>query len=181
MGDVKLQSVSGEVEGDVGGDVRAGSVSGNIHLSARKARSIAIKTVSGNISVLGGSGETDVSSVSGTIQVEEGTQTRAHFKSVSGDVDATLGLSSDSQLDGESVSGDLKLMIATIPAADFDVQTLSGDIENCFGPKPVQHRMGPGSRLAFKMGEGNARVQISTKSGNVSLCSEHGQPSKPSV
>jgi hypothetical protein len=179
-GDVKLQSVSGEVQGDVGGDVRAGSVSGNIHLSARNAKSIALKSVSGDIILSGGSGETDVSSVSGTIKVEEGTQTRAHFKSVSGDVDATLGLGSESQLDGESVSGNIQLNIATIPAADFDVQTLSGDIENCFGPKPVQPKLGPGSRLAFKVGEGHAHVQISTKSGDVTLCTAH-TPTRPSA
>jgi DUF4097 and DUF4098 domain-containing protein YvlB len=181
LGDLKLQSVSGEVKGEVGGDVHAGSVSGNIHLKARSAKSVTIKTVSGDITLAGGSGETDATSVSGSIKVDAGTQTRVHFKTVSGDVIATLGMSSDAQIDSESVSGDIKLSFNTNPVADFDVQSFSGDIENCFGPKPVEPKHGPGSRLAFKNGDSNARVQISTKSGDVSLCTEHAQSTKPSA
>jgi len=179
-GDLKLQSVSGDVRGDVGGDVRAGSVSGDIDLSAPSAKSISLKTVSGDIRFRGGSGETDVSTVSGTIEVREGTQSRARFRSVSGDISAALGVSEDAQIEAESVSGAVKLKFATLPAANFDVQTFSGDIDNCFGPKPVQPMRGPGSRLEFKNGDGNAHVQISTKSGDVSLCTAHGQPGKPS-
>jgi Putative adhesin len=179
LGDLQLQSVSGEVEGEVGGDLRAGSVSGDIRLSARSAKSIAVKTVSGDITLGGGSGETDVSTVSGTIKVEEGLQSRAHFKSVSGDVTAKLSMTGDAQVDGESVSGNIDLGFTALPSADFDVQSFSGDIKNCFGPKPVEPRHGPGSRLAFKNGESNARVQISTKSGDVRLCTEHAPPTKP--
>jgi hypothetical protein len=50
------------------------------------------------------------------------------------------------------------------------VQSFSGDIKNCFGPKPVESHYGPGSRLQFSNGDGRARVQINTKSGNVQLC-----------
>lgn len=180
LGDLKLQSVSGDVKGEVGGDLRAGSVSGNINMAARSAKSLAVKTVSGDITLTGGSGESDVTTVSGTIKVNEGTQTRAHFKSVSGDVTATFGMSNDAQIDGESVSGDIKLKFIGNPSADFDVQSFSGDIDNCFGPKPVEPRHGPGSRLAFKNGDSGARVQVSTKSGDVNLCTEH-PPAKPSA
>jgi DUF4097 and DUF4098 domain-containing protein YvlB len=180
LGNLKLQSVSGEVKGDLGGDLRAGSVSGNIHLNARSAKSLAVKTVSGDITLVGGSGETDLSTVSGTIKVQAGTQSRAHFKSVSGDVRAVFGMTGNAQVDGESVSGDIELSFLNDPAAEFDVQTFSGDIVNCFGPKPVQPAHGPGSRLAFKNGDSNARVQISTKSGDVSLCTERGA-AKPSA
>ena len=181
LGDLKLQSVSGDVKGEVGGDLRAGSVSGNINLKARSARSIAVRSVSGDITLAAGNGESDVTTISGTVKVEEGMQTRAHFKSVSGDVTASLGMNGETQLDGESVSGAINIRFASIPVADFDVQSVSGDIDSCFGPKPVEPRHGPGSRLAFKNGESNARVQISTKSGDVRLCTEHAQPTKPSA
>lgn len=174
LGDLRLQSVSGDVHGEVGGDLHAGSVSGDIILNARSAKSIAVKTVSGDVTLDGGSGETDVTTVSGTVKIDEGTQTRAHFKSVSGDVTARLAMSADAQIDGQSVSGDISLKFAGVPAADFDVQTLSGGIENCFGPKPAESRHGPGSRLEFKNGDGGARVQISTKSGDVKLCTDQG-------
>lgn len=46
---------------------------------------------------------------------------------------------------------------------------------NCFGPKSKEAQYGPGSRLAFKNGEGSAHVQIETKSGNVNLCTKDSQ------
>ena len=86
----------------------------------------------------------------------------------------------DGRFEGESVSGNLVVKLAGTPAADFDVQSVSGNISNCFGPKPKEAQYGPGSRLAFKSGEGNAQVQIETKSGNVSLCTRDSQGKKDS-
>ena len=97
---------------------------------------------------------------------------RGRFKSVSGDMTAGLGLTPAAQIEGESVSGDVALNFAAPPAAEFDVQSFSGDIKNCFGPKPVESRYGPGSRLQFSNGEGRARVQINTKNGDVRLCAK---------
>jgi DUF4097 and DUF4098 domain-containing protein YvlB len=179
-GDLKLHSVSGEIQGEVGGDLQAGSVSGDIRLNAKSSKSTVIKTVSGDITLSGGSGESDVTTVSGTIKVDEGTQTRAHFKSVSGDVSASLAMSPDAQIDAQSVSGDINLTFPAVPSADFDVQTFSGEIQNCFGPKAAESRHGSGSRLEYKNGDSSARVQIATKSGDVKLCTDRGT-GKPSA
>jgi DUF4097 and DUF4098 domain-containing protein YvlB len=180
LGDLHLQSVSGDVKGEVGGNLQAGSVSGDIHLDAKSAKSLTVKTVSGDITLTGGSGESDVTTVSGTIKLQEGTQTRAHFKSVSGDVSATLGMSADAQVDAQSVSGDITLRFPDIPTADFDVQTISGEIESCFGPKP-ESRPGSGSRLEYKNGASAGRIQVAAKSGNISLCTDQGRAAKPSA
>ena len=48
-GDLKLQTVSGQLSGDAGGDVRAGTVSGDVRLTARAAKIIEVKTISGDI------------------------------------------------------------------------------------------------------------------------------------
>jgi hypothetical protein len=53
------------------------------------------------------------------------------------------------------------LAALTIPAA--------GTIDNCFGPKATESRCGPGSRLLYKHGDGNAKIRIDTKSGDVRL------------
>jgi hypothetical protein len=84
----------------------------------------------------------------------------------------SLTLPPDGQMESESVSGRVDLMFENEPLAEFDVQTFSGDIKNCFGPKPLESRYGPGSRLQFKNGEGHAHVRISTKSGEVKLCAK---------
>ncbi|HEY4445006.1 MAG TPA: DUF4097 family beta strand repeat-containing protein [Steroidobacteraceae bacterium] len=170
LGDLKLQSVSGSVSGDVGGDVRASTVSGDVRLTAHAAKAVEVKTISGDIQLMGGGGEVDVTTVSGSATIELADVTRGRFKSVSGDMTADLALRPDGQIESESVSGDISLKFAAVPAAEFDVQSFSGDIRNCFGPKPMQSRYGPGSRLEFKNGEGHGQVRVNTKSGDVKLC-----------
>jgi hypothetical protein len=172
MGDVKLQSVSGKLSGDAGGNIRASTVSGEIRLTARAAKTIEVKSISGDIQLTGGGGEADITTVSGNVTVELADVARGRFKSVSGDMTAELALARDGQIEGESVSGNVSLKFAAAPAADFDVQSFSGSIKNCFGPKPLESRYGPGSRLEFKSGEGQAHVRVNTKSGDVSLCTK---------
>jgi hypothetical protein len=170
FGDLKVQTVSGNLSGDAGGDVRATTVSGDVRLTARAAGAIEIKTISGDIRLTGGGGEVDISTVSGKAIIELADVGRGRFKSVSGDIQAELALTHDGRIEGESVSGDLSLTFAAAPAAEFDVQSFSGDIKNCFGPKPVESRYGPGSRLQFTNEAGHGRVRINTKSGDVRLC-----------
>lgn len=169
-GEVELHTVSGNITGEVGGNLRAQTVSGEVRLKAPAAKSFRISTVSGDIQASGGDGESDVTTVSGSADLTLGTQSRAHFKSVSGDFTVALGLSPDAQVDGEAVSGNVKLNLHGAAAADYDVETHSGSIHNCFGPKPEEPRYGPGSRLMFKNGDSSARVHVVTHSGDVRLC-----------
>jgi DUF4097 and DUF4098 domain-containing protein YvlB len=172
LGNLKLQTVSGRVSGEVSGDVYATTVSGDVQLTARAAKAIEVKTISGDIRLTGGGGEVDITSVSGSARIELSDVTRGRFKSVSGDLTAALTLMSEGQIDSESVSGNVSLKFAGTPNAEFDVQSFSGDIRNCFGPKPMESRYGPGSRLQFKNGEGHAHVRVNTKSGDVELCTK---------
>lgn len=172
VGRLEVQSVSGNIEADVARDARLNSVSGDVRVGTRpEGGRLEVRTVSGNVSVQGGAGgEVSVGSVSGDVKLGLGTVSRARFESVSGDVSIDAGLAADGRLEAESVSGDVTLRLATPPAGEFDVETLSGEIENCFGPKPVEPKYGPGFRLTFREGQGAAVVRIDTKSGDVRLC-----------
>jgi DUF4097 and DUF4098 domain-containing protein YvlB len=172
LGDLKLQTVSGSVTGEAGGDVRAATVSGEVRLTARAAKAIEVRTISGDIRLTGGGGEVDITTVSGSGTMELSDVTRGRFKSVSGDLAVALSLTPEGRIDGESVSGNVNLKFGSTPNAEFDVQSFSGDIKNCFGPKPMESRYGPGSRLQFKNGEGHAHVRVNTKSGDVELCAK---------
>jgi len=172
-GDMKLQTVSGNITGDGGGDLRANSVSGNVTLKAAAAKSIEVRTISGDISLTGGDADTEVTTISGNAKMSLGSVTRARLKTISGTLSANLGTRPDAQIEGESVSGDVKLEFASAPSADFEIETLSGSIDNCFGPKPTAtHRYGPGLRLTFKTGDTRGSVKVSTKSGDVRLCAK---------
>jgi Putative adhesin len=171
-GALELRTVSGNISGEGGGDLRVNDVSGDIHFTATAAKRIEAKSISGSIVLTGGNTEIEASTVSGDARLTLGTVSRARFKTVSGGISATLGAAADAQIDGESVSGDIRLDFAGEPAADFNVQTLSGDIENCFGPKPEEPRHGPGKRLMFKTGDTSARVHLTSNSGEVRLCAK---------
>ncbi len=170
LGDAKLQTVSGSVSGEVGGDLRVNGVSGPVRMTARAARHTEIGTVSGDVALTGDGGELEITTISGAARVEAGTLSRVRLKTVSGSLSARLALTADGQLDAESVSGTIGLAFPSPPAADFDVQTLSGAIASCFGPKPERRGYGPGTRLIFKEGAGLARVHVSTQSGSIDLC-----------
>lgn len=169
-GDANLRTVSGNISGNVGGNLRANTATGTIHVDAPAAKSIEAKTIDGDIQLTGGSSELEVVTVSGNAKIHLGTLSRGRFKTISGNVSADLSLAPDGELDGESVSGNLSFNFPSMPAARFDVQSFSGSIDNCFGPKAERAHYGPGSRLEFNSGAGNARVRIETKSGDVHLC-----------
>jgi len=171
-GALELRTVSGNISGDGGGDLRANDVSGDIRFTATAAKRIEAKSISGNIVLTGGDADIEANTVSGDAHLTLGTVSRARFRTVSGSISARLGTAADAQIDGESVSGDIRLDFAGEPAADFDVQTLSGDIDNCFGPKPEEPRHGPGKRLRFKTGDTSARVHLTSNSGEVRLCAK---------
>jgi DUF4097 and DUF4098 domain-containing protein YvlB len=170
QGDAYLRSISGNISGDVGGNLRVNTVTGTVRLSAPSAKRIEIKTISGNIQLTGGPGEAELSTVSGKVQADLGSLTRGRFKSISGDVTANYSMAPDAEIEGESVSGTIRFGFAATPDADFDVQSFGGSIDNCFGPKPTKPQYGPGTKLIFKSGGGHGNVRIATKSGDIKLC-----------
>jgi len=170
QGDVNLRTISGNLSGEVGGNLRANTATGSVNMTARAAKSIEVKTINGDVRLTGGSGEVDVGTVSGEAKIDLATLSNGHFRSISGDMSTSLSLAPDARLEGESVSGNLRFDFPQQPSAEVDVQTISGDIENCFGATATKAQYGPGSRLQFKAGDGRAHVHIRTKSGNVKLC-----------
>jgi hypothetical protein len=172
-GDATLRSVGGNISGEVGANLRANSVTGNIRLAAPNAKSIEAKTINGDVELKGAPAEVEVVTVSGNAKVQLGAVSRGRFKTISGNVTAALSLAPDAELEGESVSGNLRFDFPAAPAAQFDVQSFGGNIDSCFGPKPESAHYAPGSRLEFKSGDGSGHVHIETKSGDVHLCAPH--------
>ena len=174
QGNQEVQSVSGDLQIAASRDVRIGSVSGDVHLTAgNESKLLEVGTVSGDVHMTGGGGDVTINTVSGDGMVSVGTASRLHVKTVSGDFRISAGLTTDGRFEGEAVSGDLWIEFTNgLPPAEFDVQSFSGDISTCFGQKPVTERYGPGSRLAYKEGAGSARVKVDTKSGDVSICTK---------
>ncbi len=174
QGNQEVHSISGDLRIAASREVRVGTVSGDVHLTAgNDTKLLEVATVSGDVSVSGGGGDVSVTTVSGDGTVSVGTVSKLHVKTVSGDFRVASALTADGRLDAEAVSGDLTIeFVGAVPPAEFDVQSFSGDLSSCFGQKPVRERYGPGSRLAYKEGAGTARVKVDTKSGDVTICTK---------
>mgnify|MGYP002780499279 CR=1 FL=1 len=186
--DLHVRTVSADV--DVGevrpGEVRVGSVSGEVRVRA-EVRSLAeVESVSGDVTVEAGAAEVRAKSVSGDVRVRGGRRLQlgtvsgdvqaqsdalelGRFESVSGEVSYSGALAANATLDARSHSGDVTLRLPERVAADFNAQSFSGDISNAFGPAAEREsRYGPGRKLQFSTGRG-ARVSAQTFSGDVRL------------
>lgn len=169
-GRLELESVSGEVDvrGDVG-QADLSTVSGRIRF-AGSTPSLAAESVSGAVRVEGANGQLELSTVSGRLEVMAGSLERGTLESVSGSVELSCTLAQGARLDIDSHSGNVTLDLPRDASASFEIQTFSGRIDNESGPEPQRtDRYGPGERLEFSRGGGDARVTVETFSGNVRL------------
>lgn len=175
QGDAHLQTVSGDIKGEVGGaSLQVTTVSGDVHLTARNSRDLRLKTVSGDLMLEGPGGEVAFTTVSGDAQMSLGSLSRLRLESVSGDMHVKAGLAPNGQFEASSVSGDVQVDFAGQPDADFELQAFSGEIRSCFpGGQPVKEKYGPETRLNFRNGQGGGRVNVDTKSGDISVCTAH--------
>jgi DUF4097 and DUF4098 domain-containing protein YvlB len=169
-GSQQLRTVSGDIESDGAAAAHVNTVSGDVHLSTQDAASAQIETMSGDLTVNGAGGDVSINTVSGGGHLKLGTLHSLSLRTVSGDFEIDARLDAAAQVRAESVSGDVKLAFSGSPGAEFDLHSLSGAISNCTGPKATHPEYGPGSRLSFSTGDGKARVQMSSTSGDLTLC-----------
>jgi DUF4097 and DUF4098 domain-containing protein YvlB len=172
-GEQRLKTVSGEIETQAfDAPVSVGSVSGDITLAGSGGKAVArTENVSGATTVSGVRGSYEGQVVSGTIEAEVAAAEKLRVESVSGDLDVRAGLGAAASVEMNSISGTITLTLKPPVSAEFDIQSFSGDIENCFGPEPRdKSKYSPGSELNFTQGDGGARVDIETLSGEIVLC-----------
>ena len=184
--EVEVECVSAWVEvSGVTGSVEAASISGEVTVTGA-CEEIEAESISGDVVVDGGAPEIEAASISGDVQVR-GSVCEVDAQSVSGNLSLAcerfLGLNVESvsgyakvegDLDSEGSfsfdlhSGDLILMVPADVSADFEIETFSGEIDNGFGQKSRKtSKYAPGRELEFPTGAGEARVRISTFSGDV--------------
>lgn len=168
----EIHSVSGTIKSDGTSSARINTVSGEIHLSVITGSSAEIHSVSGDVTLTGAGGEVSVTTVSGDGHLMLDTLQHFRLHTVSGEFAIGARLEPTAQFEASSVSGSLHADFSATPAAQFDLHSLSGGISNCTDPKQVGPHHGPGSRLIFATGDGNAQVHLSSTSGDLSVCSK---------
>lgn len=165
---IQIETVSGntEVSADPG-HLDLESVSGDIEIRTTSDR-IDMETVSGDIEGDDLNGELKIATVSGEVLISTQEAERAHFESVSGDLELELNLATGADIDIASLSGDVELAFKKGLSAEVTVSSFSGSIRSDQGEvKSARH--GPQKSLSFRTGDGSGRVRIESFSGDVRI------------
>jgi DUF4097 and DUF4098 domain-containing protein YvlB len=172
-GPQNLESVSGVMNTQAyDAPVSTSAVSGDVTITGNGGKA-AVKTenVSGTSTVTGVRGEFQGEVVSGEIHATVAAAQNVDVNSVSGDIVLNAELAAEGEVDMETVSGTLTLNLKPPVNADFDIESFSGDIEVCFGPKARgTSKYTPGSELVFTQGNGGARIELQSLSGEIRVC-----------
>jgi DUF4097 and DUF4098 domain-containing protein YvlB len=170
-GTLAVESVSGDIDVRAAGDVEVSTVSGRIDV-ADAAGSVEAESVSGAIGILKCGPSVEATTTSGAIEVGAERLEWVECTSVSGSI-VVAGTPSRgkkaAEIRIENFSGSVVLELPAEAGASLEVETFSGDIDSELGGRVERPDHGPGESLDATVGDGSARVSISTFSGSVEL------------
>ena len=156
-GDVQLASIQGQVQATAGsGDIHLANTRGDVRLLAG----------SGAIQLANTSGNTVASTGSGAINVA-GAQSDLRLRTGSGQIQVAGDPQASTYWDLHASSGNVSLHVSPNASLRFYAKTNSGEI-NAAIPVVLEGTAGKHA-LRARIGDGKARVEVETTSGNVAL------------
>ncbi|MGA8104365.1 MAG: DUF4097 family beta strand repeat-containing protein [Candidatus Acidiferrales bacterium] len=174
-GDVALSDVIEQIQVISGsGDIALSNITGPVHLTSGSG-DIALENVHGEIRARTGSGDVAISAPGGPVTVDTSGgdvsiahasgDLRVHTSSGNVTVDGNPGEANFWELHANS--GDVVLRLPSNPSFRLEARTSSGDIEASM-PLTLD---GSASKheMRARLGDGKARVEIQTSSGNINL------------
>lgn len=156
-GDVQLASIQGPVQATAG--------SGDIHLANARG-DVRLQTGSGAIQLANTAGNTVASTGSGSINVAS-AQADLRLRTGSGQIQVTGDPQASTYWDLHASSGNVSLHVSPNASLRFYAKTNSGEI-NAAIPVVLEGTAGKHA-LRARIGDGKARVEVETTSGNVAL------------
>jgi DUF4097 and DUF4098 domain-containing protein YvlB len=128
-----------------------------------------VRSISGNISVIGVKGRVRAECVSGNVEVK-GISGIVSAQSISGNVDVEiLNLGGSGEMKFSSVSGNVSVRAPSNLNADIEMSTVVGSLKCDFPIEIQERRYGPGSSARGRLGNGANNLRITSVSGRVSL------------
>jgi DUF4097 and DUF4098 domain-containing protein YvlB len=167
-GEVRVFTTQGDIDVRGGrGFIQLETVNGRVNLEEADGN-IEVQSTNGRVTVTGASGEIAATSVNGrvTLQGIESSDVRAETTSGGVYFDGTI-------VDGgrytlNTHSGDVVVAMQEGVNATFGVSTFSGNLDTAF-PVTVTGTRAPGRPFSFTLGDGSARVELRSFSGDIEL------------
>jgi DUF4097 and DUF4098 domain-containing protein YvlB len=165
-GDIQVVAGSGGIElSEVGGQVQASAGSGDITLD-RIHGDVRLTTGSGSLEITDPSGKLDATTTSGDVTIR-GASEDLRIRTSSGDVMVDGHPGAHSYWDFHTNSGDVVLHVPSDASFRLYARSSSGDIE---AEIPVtMEGMSGKHELQARIGDGKARVEVTSSSGGISL------------
>lgn len=175
-GDVTVEGSEGRIEvetfqGDIvvtgGRDVSLRTASGDIRLAGARGR-VVLATVSGDVEVSGAEGTIEAQAVSGDIRLRGIRSEDVVATTVSGDIEYSGSLVRGGRYRFSAHSGDITVRVPAGAGLVVDVSTFSGGFESEY-PVALAPGGGRGRRFTFTLGDGGARLELESFSGDIRL------------
>ena len=170
--ELDIESVSGDIVfAGAPGRTDIDSVSGNQTLTLNSSGDVSSESVSGDVTLRGRlKGALDLETVSGNIRVDSRGEAirRLSANTVSGDIEARIGLANGGEIRGETVSGEFTLRMPRSLSAKVDAESFSGDLD-APDANVQKEEFGPGSSLSTSYGSGAGEIRVETFSGDFTL------------
>jgi DUF4097 and DUF4098 domain-containing protein YvlB len=168
---IRLETVNGDIKASkLDGKIKLATVNGKVidHDSTGK---VTYTTVNGEIDSRTQAVRVYVENVNGEIDLDLKTTDELDVSTVNGDVDASLTLSNDGSVSVTTVGGSARLRLAGTVGGQFRLSSHAGGriTNNLTDDEVKKQKYGPGQSLKFSMAGGNARVEMTSVSGNLTL------------
>jgi hypothetical protein len=171
-GALEVSSVSGDVRLELPAQAAVKTVSGDINLTGGSSTGKwRVSSVSGDIVLQRGAGSLDLNTVSGDATVELAAINGFRGRTTSGDVVLRGKVPRGAEISLDSVSGNLNLAGPAEAGLSLIVNSFSGNVETCFpAEKSVSEKSSTRERVSIRRGEGAATVRVNSMSGDVEVC-----------
>ena len=168
---IELSSISGDITSlDLNGKISLSAISGDIKDENSKGR-LQLQSVSGEVELTSKAPEVYINNVSGDVELNLAEVIELRASTVSGDIETKLSLADKGLIKSSSVSGELAFEFENDIDASFRlVSNVGGDIVNKLTKdKAERPKYGPGAKLSFQVGDGNATVSANSVSGRIKV------------
>lgn len=161
--DTHLTTMSGSVSAtDVGDDVQINSASGSVNVANTKG-DVRITAISGSIQIAGPGGRVEADTASGAVEIQ-GASNDLKAHAASGRIVVRGNPATNGYWELKTASGSIQLNVPAAASFHLSAQAVSGEIRTDI---PIMIEEQGKHSLRARMGNGGARVDVQTVSGEI--------------